>query len=74
MPNEHDSQRERQHKNDLLIGALISLLFFLGDYYASHVDGGYTILESVHTIRDMSAVSCHTGVVARSTESTDGKR
>lgn len=56
---------------ELLWAALIALLFCLGDYYASHVQGGYTVTESMHTIRDMSAALCHTGVVAQGTVSID---
>jgi hypothetical protein len=39
-----------------MLGAfLIALFFMLGDYYASRVEGGYTIARSVETVRDMSA-------------------
>jgi hypothetical protein len=40
---------------ELLGAGLIALFFMLGDYYASRVEGGYTIARSVETIRDMSA-------------------
>jgi hypothetical protein len=40
---------------ELLGAGLIALFFMLGDYYASRVEGGYTIARSVETVRDMSA-------------------
>ena len=54
----------RSDTTELLWAAVICLFFWLGDYYAMHV-GGYTLVESVSVIRDMSAVSCCPGVAAR---------
>ena len=59
-------------KSELFGAALISLFFFLGDYFAAH-QAGYTISSSMATIRNMSCVSSRTGVAGLSAASNGGQ-
>lgn len=51
---------------DLLVAILICLFFWLSDYYVAHL-GGYTMLEAIHTVENVSATARPSGIWGRAT-------